>query len=62
MGVTKGTFAGILAADMACGIDNPLINDMLSLGEPSLLPPRPFLDIGERARFIWEHWRNRHEA
>ena len=62
MGVTKGTFAGILAADMACGIDNPLIADMQSLGEPGLLPPRPFLDLGARARFTWEHWRNRHEA
>jgi len=62
MGVTKGTFGGILAADMACGIDNPLTTDMLSLGEPCPLPPRPFLDIGARARFMWEHWRNRHEA
>jgi glycine/D-amino acid oxidase-like deaminating enzyme len=62
MGVTKGTFAGILAADMACGIDNPLLDDMQSLGEPASLPPRPFLDIGARGRFIWEHWRNRHEA
>ena len=62
MGVTKGTFGGILAADMACGVDNPLIDDMQSLGEPSRLPPRPFLDIGARGRFMWEHWRNRHEA
>jgi glycine/D-amino acid oxidase-like deaminating enzyme len=62
MGVTKGTFGGILAADMACGVDNPLLDDMQSLGEPSLLPPRPFLDIGARANFMWEHWRNRHEA
>lgn len=62
MGVTKGTFAGMLAADMACAIDNPLIGDMQSLGEPSLLPPRPFLDIVARARFMWEHWRNQHEA
>ena len=62
MGVTKGSSAGILAADMACGIDNPLIADMQSLGEPGLLPPRPLLDMGARARFAWEHWRNRHEA
>jgi glycine/D-amino acid oxidase-like deaminating enzyme len=62
MGVTKGTFGGILAADMACGVDNPLIGDMQSLGEPGILPPRPFLGIGARGRFMWEHWRNRHEA
>lgn len=62
VGVTKGTFGGILAADMACGRDNPLIADMLSLGEPEVLPPRPFLDIGVRARFQWELFSNRHEA
>lgn len=62
VGVTKGTFGGILAADMACGRDNPLIADMISLGEPVILPPRPFLDIGVRARFRWELFANRHEA
>ncbi len=62
VGVTKGTIGGILAADMATGRDNPLIADMLSLGAPDALPPRPFLDIGVRARFQLELWRNRHEA
>ncbi|MCT4607807.1 MAG: FAD-binding oxidoreductase [Pelagimonas sp.] len=62
VGVTKGTFGGILAADMASRRDNPLIADMESLGAPSKLPPRPFLDIGVRTRFQWELWRNRHEA
>ncbi len=62
VGVTKGTFGGILAADMATDRDNPLIADMLSLGEPDTLPPRPLLDFGVRARFQWELWSNRHEA
>lgn len=62
VGVTKGTFGGILAADMATGRDNPLIKDMLSLGEPDTLPPQPFLGMGVRARFKWELWTNRHEA
>lgn len=62
VGVTKGTFGGTLAADLASGVDNPLIADMESLGEPSDLPPRPFLDIGVRTRFQWELFRNRHEA
>ena len=62
VGVTKGTFGGMLAADLACNRDNPLIADMQSLGEPEPLPPQPFLDIGVRARFAWELWRNRHEA
>lgn len=62
VGVTKGTFGGILAADMATGRDNPMIADMQSLGEPDALPPAPFLGLGVRARFGWELWRNRHEA
>ena len=62
VGVTKGTFGGMLAADLATEKDNPLIEDMFSLGEPSRLPPRPFLDLGVRARFMWELWSNRHEA
>ena len=39
----------MLAADMACGVDNELIGFMQNLGEPGKLPPRPFLDIGARA-------------
>lgn len=62
VGVTKGTFGGILAADLATGRDNRLIDDMLSLGEPDPLPSRPFLDLGVRARFQWELFTNRHEA
>jgi glycine/D-amino acid oxidase-like deaminating enzyme len=61
VGVTKGTIGGMLAADMACGEDNPLIGDMESLGAPETLPPQPFLGIGVRLRQRWELWRNRHE-
>ena len=62
VGVTKGTIGGRLAADMATGTDNPMIADMESLGAPDKLPPRPFLDIGVRAKFAWELWRARAEA
>lgn len=62
VGVTKGTIAGILAADMACGEDNPLIAHMESMGTPNRLPPRPVLDLGVRARFAWELLSNQHEA
>jgi len=62
VGVTKGTAGGMLAADMACGIDNELIGYMQSLGEPNLLPIRPFLGIGVRARLAWELWKARKEV
>jgi glycine/D-amino acid oxidase-like deaminating enzyme len=62
VGVTKGTISGLLVADLACGVHNPLIADMQDLGTPSRVPPRPFLDLGVRAKFGWEIFRNRHEA
>jgi len=62
IGVTKGTAGGMLAADMACGVDNELIGYMQSLGEPSKLPFEPLLGIGVRARLAWELWRGRHET
>jgi glycine/D-amino acid oxidase-like deaminating enzyme len=61
VGVTKGTIGGLLAADLATGRDNPLIADMASLGTPSALPPRPFLDLSVRARLALEHLRWRSE-
>ena len=44
VGITKATIAGLLAADLACDVDNPLIADMAGLGKPEALPPRPFLE------------------
>lgn len=62
VGVTKGTIGGVLAADLACNQDNELIGFMQSLGKPSKVPPRPFLDIGVRGKFAWELWKARAEA
>lgn len=62
LGWTKGTISGLLIAEKASGIDNPLIALYESIGEPASLPPRPFLDVGVRARFGWELWRHRSEA
>ncbi len=62
IGVTKGTAGGMLAADMACGVDNELIGYMQSLGEPSRLPIKPFLGIGVKARLAWELWKARKEV
>jgi glycine/D-amino acid oxidase-like deaminating enzyme len=61
IGVTKGTISGILAADLACGQDNPLIAYMEGLGSPDKLPPQPFLDIGVRAKLAWDLWAGRAE-
>ncbi len=62
IGITRATIGGMLAAEMALGEDNPLIGDMLSLGQPPRVPPRPFLDLGARLHMALELRRNRHEA
>ena len=62
VGVAKGTIAGVLAADLACGRDNPLLAEMEALGSPSPLPPEPALGLGVRSRLAWELWRWRAEA
>ncbi len=49
-------------ADQACGVDNPLIADIVKQGTPDKLPPRPFLGIGVRARTAWNLCANRDEA
>jgi len=61
MGITKATIAGLLAADLASDIDNPLIADMEGLGTPAPLPARPLLALGVRARNAWDMWRGREE-
>jgi glycine/D-amino acid oxidase-like deaminating enzyme len=61
IGVARGTTSGMLAAELALGEDNPLIGDMLALGQPSRLPPRPIRDWGIRLRGRYELYRNRGE-
>lgn len=61
IGLTSGTISGLLAADMMTNRDNPLIADLLALGLPTQLPPRPLLDAGVRSRLVWETWKNRKE-
>lgn len=49
-GVALGTTAGTLLAELAVGEGSPRLDAMLSLPEPSRLPPQPFLGIGIRWR------------
>lgn len=60
-GVTNGTIGGLLAADLASGRDNPLIPVLQRFGTPSRVPPRPFYDLGVKARWLKELWRGRTE-
>jgi glycine/D-amino acid oxidase-like deaminating enzyme len=61
-GLSKQTAAGRILADFALKADNPLIADMLSLGQASYLPPRPLLDIGVAFSMARERWSARSEC
>ncbi len=61
IGITRGTIAGMLLADLAMGIQNPLLEDMMRLARPPANPPRPFTDIGVALRAAWEAWAERGE-
>lgn len=49
LGTTKGTLAGMLAAELATKTDNPMIADMLSMEAPQRLPPEPLAWLGANA-------------
>jgi glycine/D-amino acid oxidase-like deaminating enzyme len=57
LGAAKGTASGILAAELAVGSGNPLVDDMLALGSPRLLPPEPLTWIGANAAMRWKEWK-----
>ena len=57
VGVTKGTASGLAIAELAAGEDSRRVADMMIFPGPEPLPPRPFLDLGVRARLAWEELR-----
>lgn len=61
-GIVRHTAAGVLIADVATQQKNELIEDYLSAGTASWLPPRPFRDIGIRLKMKWDIGRGRSEV
>lgn len=57
LGTTRGTLSGMLAADLACGEESPLLDEWLAEPAPARLPPEPLLGIGARAHLWWVHRR-----
>ncbi len=57
LGTTRGTLAGISAAEMACGIDSDITRSLANMEEPRLLPPAPLTTLGARTTLKWKEWR-----
>ncbi len=57
LGTTKGTLAGMLAAELACGTGHPMLDDMRAFAPPARLPPEPFAWLGANAVLRWKERR-----
>ena len=53
LGTAKGTLAGMLAADLACGKSSAALDRALAADRPTRLPPQPLTRIGAAARLRW---------
>ncbi|TPG74106.1 NAD(P)/FAD-dependent oxidoreductase [Pseudomonas arsenicoxydans] len=49
-GVARGTLWGRLLAELASGVDSPMLDSVMRRAQPGWLPPRPLLDIGAMLR------------
>lgn len=56
LGVARGTFSGIMAAELATGHNPPLLADLLAADEPRRLPPEPLAWLGANATLRWKEW------
>ena len=53
LGTAKGTFQGMMAADLACGLSSEPLERLMSQSMPTQLMPPPFMDIGAAAYLRW---------
>lgn len=56
LGTSKGTLAGMLAAELATQSNSPLVAKMLACEAPKRLPPEPLAWLGANARMRWGEW------
>jgi len=62
VGIVRNSAAGMLIADLACGVENDLIQDFTAQGLANRLPPRPILDLGVEAKLWWDVTAGRAES
>ena len=60
-GVARGTLWGRLLAELASGVDSPMLDSVMRRAQPGWLPPRPLLDIGAMLRMRVEAIRAKSE-
>ena len=53
LGTAKGTFQGMMAADLACGLSSEPLQRLMSQSMPTQLMPPPFMHIGAVGYLRW---------
>ena len=57
LGTVKGTLAGMLIAEYAAKVENPLVAEMLANAKPRKLFPEPFMTLGAKTALWWRQQR-----
>lgn len=57
LGTAKGTLAGLLAADLASGVNSPALDRALAAPQPTRVPPGIITKTVGNARTRWGEWR-----
>ncbi|PRY22561.1 glycine/D-amino acid oxidase-like deaminating enzyme [Aliiruegeria haliotis] len=57
LGTSKGTLAGMSAAEMALGEVSEITRAFAAMEAPKRLPPEPLATIGANATLRWKEWR-----
>ncbi len=57
LGTAKGSVTGKLAAELACGIKTPLLDDQLADAKPQKLPLEPIASLAGNAILRWGEYR-----
>jgi len=56
LGTTKGTFGGMMAAELATGLKSDSLSSILDQDAPKRLPPAPLASIGATAQIRYREW------
>ncbi len=57
LGTSKGTLAGMSAAEMVLGQESEVTRAFAAMDAPKRLPPEPLASIGAKATLTWKEWR-----
>ena len=56
LGTVRGTFNGMVTADLAAKENSPFVQDMLSLEKPKKLYPKYLMEIGVNVALWWKEF------